>query len=299
MTKVVEGITKAAAMLAVFGSLSGYLSLRMHLNTLGISTQTPLETARYLAELPAIVYSALGPPLALGLPLAVLTSIATGGFFLMRRANLTRSWRFHQAVFTALDSMEAPLIVTAILFFLGWKVQNALNACGEASIGLAVGQLSVYKKPESGLLFFLAFYACAAGYLICRSGRKLAEKRNVIRSRLWLLPMALIALIGLQLPVLYGRSLHNSEYLKTQITVAPNTGPGKEEKICGLMLFETNSERLLWQAQNKTGKIRIIPKSQIKEVITGESADLWELVACAAQNHPISLCPAGIEEGVK
>jgi hypothetical protein len=109
----------------------------------------------------------------------------------------------------------------------------------------------------------------------------------------------LVALVALQLPIVYGRTLHNSEYLKAQVLLSAGKGSIEQEPICGLAVLSTNSDLMLWQVQSGFGSIRVIPKSEIRQTITGESADVWEVAGKAARKRPISLCPAGsaMQEG--
>jgi hypothetical protein len=294
LLKVVEALTKMSAALAVFG----YLSLRSHLNTLGISSTTSLGVERYLAELPEIVGIIFFPLLALGIPLAILCLLGATSLYLKHRIAVKwphTVWLFklREILLAGVLSVEAPILVSAGVLFLGWFTLFAQSSGGSTGIGLAVGELSRSHKPDGWAAFFIILYGCVVAYLLCHGCRRYAERHQGNYVRLWYLPMGLVACVALQLPVLYGRTLHNSDYAKARIDLAREKGSSQPEMICGLVLLRENSDLLLWQVQDTVGSIRAIPSSEIKQLVTGESADIWELIGKTGRREAISLCPAG------
>jgi hypothetical protein len=295
LPKIVEALTKMSAAFAVFG----YLSLRSHLNTLGISSSGTFGVERYLAELPEIVGIIFFPLLALGIPLAILGVLGATGSFLGRRIPAhwplkTRLARIRNFVFAFVESVEGPVLISAGILLLGWYTLQAQTSKGSTSIGLAVGDLTTSRRPEGWTAFFVILYGCGIAYLLCHACRRHVEERQGKHANLWYVPMALIGCVALQLPILYGRILHNSEYVKAQISLAPEPGSAHAEPLCGLILLRENSDILLWQVRDTVGVIRALPISEIKQSVTGESADIWELIERAAHHEQVSLCPVGV-----
>jgi len=294
LPRVIEVLTKMSAAFAVFG----YLSLRSHLNTLGISSTGSFGIERYLAELPEIVGIVFLPLLALGIPLALVCVLVAFGMFLRRRIPVrsqfsVRVSKISDYLLLFAESIEAPILVSAGILLLGWFTLMTQAAGGSTAIGLAVGDLTHSRRPDGWASFFVILYGCAVAYLLCHACRRLVERQHGRHANLWYLPMGLIACVALQLPILYGRILHNSEYAKVQVTLPPEHGSSQPASVCGLMLLRENSDLLLWQAQNTVGSIRTIPVSEMKQLVSGESADIWDLIDKAGRSEAISLCPAG------
>jgi len=235
----------------------------------------------------------------LGIPFAILGVLAAVGSFLGRRIPARsplsmRLARMRIFFFACVESVEAPVLISAGILLLGWFTLQAQTSGGWTSIGLAVGDITNSRRPSGWASFFIILYCCAIAYLLCHACRRHVEKRQEKHAHLWYLPMALIGCVALQLPILYGRILHNSEYVKAQISLGPEAGLPHSDPLCGLILLRENSDILLWQLRDTVGVIRALPVSEIKQSITGESVDIWELIDKAAHHEPVSLCPAGV-----
>jgi hypothetical protein len=295
LLSIVEAITIVFAACAVFG----YLSLRSHLNTIGVTDFGSLGLDRYLAELAELVFQIILWILISGIVLVLISMLALALYSVLRRFRLqqrasisTAAWPVAFRSFTG--SIEAPLLMSALVMLLGWAMLMALRS---GDIGLAVGELSKKVTPASQTTFlppvFLLLLGC--GVLLCRACLRSAVQQKSRYSRLWFFPLGIVIISALQWPILYGRTMHNSEYVKAKVEMVQKSGATEREPICGLLVLETNSSLHLWQVFNGVGQIRVIPKSGVGHLITGESDSIWKLVDRAkAKKEPISLCPVAV-----
>ncbi len=213
LPRIVEALTKMSAAFAVFG----YLSLRSHLNTLGISTRGSFGVERYLAELPEIIGIILFSLLGFGIPFAILCVVAAACSWLWRRVPAgspvsIRLTRITEFIFACIESNEGPILASAGILLLGWLTMQTLMSGGSTSIGLAVGDLTNSHRPQEWALFFAILYGCGVAYLLCHGCRRHVERSQGRHASLWYLPMVLIACVAVQIPILYGHILHSSEY---------------------------------------------------------------------------------------
>ena len=277
--------------LQVLGSLSaalvafGYLSLRTHLNRIGVGSSVSLGVDRYLMEIPEI----LATVLAAAIPFGFIAAVAAIASVAYRRFRPSSPHSFARVDRWA-STDRAPATLAVLLLATAWFTFGFMVSADRGD--LAVGDLADKSRPGEGWAFYILLYALAclslASYYLKRTSRE-----QTPRSRLWVLPQALIAILALQLPVLYGSEMHDSHYVKTKLVRVAGAAP--PETVCGLLVLETPSLLHVWSANANFGVIRVLSRSEIHGQVTGEAADLWKIARQAAKQATVSLCPAGAQ----
>ena len=176
LPRIVEALTKMSAAFAVFG----YLSLRSHLNTLGISTRGSFNVERYLAancprssesscflcwgSVSHLQFSAWSRRLVRGSGVGFLPDVDFDG--------VVQITNYLQRI----ESNEGPILASAGILLLGWLTMQTLMSGGSTSIGLAVGDLTNSHRPQEWALFFAILYGCGVAYLLCHGCRRHVER---------------------------------------------------------------------------------------------------------------------------
>jgi hypothetical protein len=272
----IENLTKIGVFFAIFG----YLSLRAHFNTIGLSVGS-LEIQRYLQELAEIAGT-------MSLAVVWLTPVLIVGWLLfVLLGRLLPRWD-SPALGRWASGLVAPLMMAAVLMIV-CRILLATDAL-TGRFDIAVGYLS---KGDSGrgseTLFFVVFYIWAAGLAISTALGRLARKRESRYARWWLVPLGITGILAFQLTLIYGRTLHSSEFPRIQVVTAGTANAPAPS--CGLLLLESTSALHIWTVRNNLGLIEVVPRSEIKQVLTGSSADLWAMVNLAEQKRTVPLCP--------
>lgn len=274
----IENLLKTGGALAVLG----YMSLRAHLNYLGISNAAPLSTERYLME----VYHWLMvtvPPL---LGTALLACLVTCAGIAVYRTIQARRQRAHAG--TRLMIPGSPdwhhsdlaawiaFLAAAVLLAAG----NILYPRPPADI--LVGPIVLSDIPDPGRLaraktyYMLLCVGCVAlgMYLRCSALRGVAARqrlRRLLRGGTWLA----FAIMLVWVPLFFGVAGRSFSYPKVQV----NTAGGA---FSGHLILDSDSGLTLWTLQHAEGHSIHVPRDSIQDIAVGKLEDVLEVARSAA-----------------
>lgn len=298
-----ENIVKLSAILGVFG----YMSLRAHLNYVGISYTSSLGIERYLMETYNLVVTTFFPLVS------VLLRLVLGLFLLyLLRVPLARAWNGFRLILnkvfkTNLDSesirealrrsCSKPLTSGLLLLFplvVYVGLQELLDRYSNSD-AIAVGPLksSNLERIDAVLPYYLLCLICMFGFFVYSIVSRIQKTQPQLKphrlGRLFLTMFAVTLLaLALHIPIIYGRFLHSSNY--NLIGLNHKVGD-RSISTCGLLVLDSDSSVLIWRAEKRAGRIIEIPRSQIQVMSTGPNLDLMSLARQAADNDAmIPIC---------
>jgi len=289
-----EKIVKLSAILGVFG----YMSLRSHLNYLGIPSTSSLGIERYLMETYNLVVTTFFPlvsvllRIALALFLLYLLSPLLARLFKRFSPFLRRVFRVKgpsKPIAQIIREYSAKPIVPGLLllFVLGIYVwlQEMLDASWQYdSIAVGLLQSSHLQQADAVWFYYLICLLCIFGFLayslLSRTQKLQPQAKGHQLGRLLLLMCAVgIVALALHLPILYGRLIHYTNYTLVGLNYKVDD---RSVSICGLLVLDSQSSLLLWRAEKGVGNILEVPRSQIQTMSTGSTLDLIKLAQDAA-----------------
>lgn len=283
----IENIAKLAGICAVFG----YLSLRSHLNFLGIPFQVSLGLDRYLMEsyqfFSAICYS----PELLCVLLLGWTCISLARTRHRspnsRLADLGGN-RIEALVHRLIRSIALPLLLIALECWLLIRELQLLTSMGTSVVVGAFKKSSNHSelaalavRTDGQDLFLLIVLFCAIGLSACflRS-----NKAGPFATAFWKAFAFMLVLLGLQLPVLYGVFLRSSAY--SLVEVQPKDGP----TICGALIIDSGEKLALWRANGGIGWVEELPDKETKIRALGDVDVLSEAGKSFTQKEDVPSC---------
>ncbi len=280
-----ERLAKIAAALAALG----YISLRSHLNYLGISSMTSLGADRYLMETYALVYEGV---IRSAFALMAAAPVALGGYLgilLLLRCSATfrRLWSHRRRGIEKLSGSLPGLIVLSL------STSGLVALLLSLETDVAVGPLKPDHLQHQGeWRFETALLVCLIGFPLTRYVlRSLALKSwpevwPGLALGIWRLNLLVLAGWAFLVPLLFGQAAQSTSYTLARVTA-------KETKIssCGLLVLETDERLLLWQAVGRRGQVLSVPAEQVTALDLGQALDLLDVARGAAQGPPGATFP--------
>lgn len=292
-----ENIIKLSAILGAFG----YMSLRAHLNYLGIPSTSSLGVERYLMETYNLVVTTFFPLvsvlLRIGAAVFLLYLIARGlktfaprlkQLSILKNRSLLTEDKFSEYAARPIVSGLLLLIVLGVYIWL----QHMLESQWQYQ-SVAVGSLQTahLEQADDVWFYYLVCLLCIFGLVAYRivsrvqKSQPQAQGYKLARSLLIMFAIGLIA-VALHLPILYGRLVHYTDYTWVSLI---DKDPNRSAAICGLLVLESQSSLLLWRAEEGAGKIIEVPRLHIQSIATGPTFNLINLAHDAAvtgKNQP-------------
>lgn len=274
-----EQATKLGALVAVFG----YMSLRSHFNFIGVPLMRPVSIDRYLMELYHLLSALLWPIILLALPIALVLGLA---------ACIEKSVIWSRVRENVTLSAVTPLCLIILVFVINAITLKAVNDTYPQWNGVVTGTLRTDHLPDKADRSTIAdftvalFYVALAGLWICRCAwRQQAWGRTAAAVRsLWMLYAAMLILLLLQTPILFGISGRSFIYNHVRLRV-------ENHVYDGYLLLEDEKEVTLWQPINGYGRIQSLPRDKFQSMITVGADDILQLARTAAQRPPAKRTP--------
>jgi hypothetical protein len=294
-----EKALKLSALLGVFG----YMSLRAHLNYIGISSTSSLGLERYLMETYSLTATTfVNVVIMVTIMVIVLLPLYLIGQRILKYQRIGRPARRVWSRFRKLcaNSFLPGVLILFIVLYYFWLL--AMLTRYAAHVDVAVGELKADQLGDvTGLdwIYYRTFLVCLVGFLaysyfapsaqqsppLSTASSPLDEPpavvtRRNLKSYVWIGFLLATVLLALQLPLLYGRFVRSPIYPLVQVTASDRDAP-----VCGLLVLETESSLSLWRAENGIGQVIVLPRSSLRSVTTGQMLNLLTLARDSAANH--------------
>ena len=289
-----EKVVKLASVLAVFG----YVSLRAHVNRLGIPFTSSLDLEGYLRETYSVMASLLDAILMTSIVALVFLIMGTVSVLIPRLAAPSWSLRAGGRIERAFDSLRispwtpAVALLVLLCFYL-WLISRVSQYWTASAI--AVGSLDLAKLSplEDSAPYLLLIWVCIAGYVlhwIAVSGRKIRTPipgtvqeaaPGSLHGLLWRAFGVFLILVALHIPLLDGLSRRDAVFTQAMIFGDAKGVPA----VCGLIVLTTSSTVEVWQAKNGIGVVQMIPTGRIARIVAAAPADLLALARTAAKDR--------------
>jgi hypothetical protein len=237
-------------------ALFGYISLRAHLNTLGVSSTVPLGPERCMAELYLLMMDGLLLPAALAIftAMAVFT-VANFDLGARRLKSAARFWtRFlvweHRWQLWLLVALAVSQALTYWLMLVSISQPPHFSVIGALVIPLH------RSASHPRLTFYWLLFVCSVSFQACRSLRRASHEHALEQvPRAWFRTAVYLGslLLFLHIPMLYGTAIHDTEYPLVRVTV-------EAENTCGLLVLETEHDVRVWRADNGVGRVLVYPR---------------------------------------
>lgn len=300
-----EKTVKLSALLGVFG----YMSLRAHLNYIGISSTSSLGLERYLMETYSLtVTTFVNIVIIVTVMVIVLLPLYLIGRRILKYQRIGHPAHRARARFRELCAnpfLPGVLLLFIVLYnfwLLSMLSQHAANV--DVAVGeLKAVQLGVVTEgklgdfPDLSWIYYRTFLVCLFSYLaysyFAPSAQEpplpavgsLTEVPPGITTRkptryVWIAFLLATVMLALQLPLLYGRLVRSPIYPVVQVTTTDRDAA----PVCGLLVLETAAGMSLWRAENGVGQVVVLPRSNFRVVTTGQTLNLLTLAREAAAN---------------
>jgi hypothetical protein len=270
----IEALAKVALAFAAIG----YISLRAHLNSLGIPFRESVPVERYLMEMWDWVVSSLLPLVKPTCSLALLawTLTALTRRIMGRRAfagkwsdQLRRWWRADWTEKILLLVLAIACVSTALLVEQYCRTPIAV-----------AGPLAPRSAQEPQVRNF--YSALVIVWLI--ESIFWGARRTAGRAAAWhrTLGCVMVFIMTVQLPMLYGWLIRDDRYP----TVTMEIKVGDETKTeQGVLVFETSDRFIVWRASQGIGLLVSYLRGEVLSVTAGASFSLRKLAAQAVTGH--------------
>jgi hypothetical protein len=263
----IERILKISGILALFG----YMSLRAHFSFLGISSVSTLGTEQYFMEtyrFAAYLISILAPMVAL---LIFILSMLPDSIRGRGLGMLNRRW---------LRQLAVPVIAVVLLVF-GLRMLQLLSQYGT---DIAVGTLKHQDVDRSAGQYFCAFsvMGSAGAFVVVRYFLRNCDPEDVRSRWAWRAIAVLLILVTLQIPILYGYYVHTTEF---PLVLATSGDDKQQSNACGLLLFDTGADILMWSEHNAKGQVQQIPRARLRSLMILGQGELLSAVRTSLSQH--------------
>jgi hypothetical protein len=268
-----EKVAKTAGIVAVFG----YLSLRCHLNFLGVPSQATLGLDRYLMEayqfFSALCYSPDLLLLVLAAGLCISIALARAGHP-STHFSVWRRLEGHLKLTTWLRGAVPPLVLIIGACGLMFRELQLLTRSGTAVVVGALAESS--NKMELAAIpvraagedhFLLVALFCAGGFATYRLRPR---EPGPLSAAVWKGFAFALILLALQLPVLYGSFLRQAIYCKVEVRQKD------QPDVCGALILDTGERLVLWRANNGKGWVEVISAKEARMRALGDVDVLTE-----------------------
>jgi len=266
-----EKLTKLSLILAALG----YMSLRAHLNYLGITFTSSLGTERYVMEAYQFLSSVIHPVTFVVILFTILSVVIYPLVTLLRPYGLTSD--LNRLSGSAVPILE--IFVTVFLYVLFFKaIFSTIN-----DVDIVVGSLkgnvlgrAQATKEAVGVIFYCLVFMCLM--LFCTSKMVSASKLYLPKATLLRMTLLVLAVgLTLQLPLLYGRAIHSRKYPTVELQT-------EGASLSGLLVLESEKTYTIWSADKGVGVVTVVPKEKVISIKAGPVRDIVSegLVAVAA-----------------
>jgi hypothetical protein len=245
LLQTAESLIKFSALYAAFG----YISLRAHVNSLGLSTSAGFDVQRYLMEAYLLSVFILVPMfIAFALIAALLTLFWTIWHVAEHYNAVPPSIRMLSAKIQELPTFFwfAAVSVCLLLVTFAGALKTMLVWLSRQNV--IIGTLSGRDLawPDHTGLFFLLCVICALCYSLSTRVRKhFIQKTRVSKSvqNLWgVFAFVLFGLVAM-VPILFGLGIHPRDYPPVTLTFGESS---PQRTLNGYLIAENSSEVELW-----------------------------------------------------
>jgi hypothetical protein len=277
-----ERAAKLGALLAVLG----YMSLRAHLNRLGISSTSTLSAERYLMEIYQLVLVTL--PLVFYATVLTLVFLPFALQIVSRRAE-SASAQVDTDVVGADPRLPALVLLIMTLFF-GWLVVAYGRNLKTTDVVVGPLRLEALRTASGETPYFLLCLVSAMAYLLyvrlapqaapSRSTRTLSPPSRRASRWLWQLVAVANGALLLHIPMVHGYLMHSQKYPIAQLVLdkPPLT-------LYGLLVLESDDTLTLWRAEKGIGQVTRVPRDQILLLNVGPVRNILQEAALAVQTR--------------
>lgn len=286
--RVFGPVVKGTALLIA----GGYISLRAHLNHLGISGPAYLGTERYLMEAYLFIGGVFDVLIWLALP--ILLALVANPLF---KKICPPVWsgatrRFHRIAGT--------LGPASVLMFL--LVLIGLLLAASSSTDLIVGDLRNQIIPERRpYMFRAAMIGATIWCVMVGLGRRRTAGGGTLFGKDIPPPLAHALTLGITLgyaltvPLIYGRELHPTSYPLARLTLQA----ANDNSLCGIVVLHWPEGVMLWQAVNGRGRLTSFTLDRTAKIEWGATRDILHSVAAAKLTGQVPACSADFPDTVR
>lgn len=274
-------VVKCTALLVA----GGYMSLRTHLNHMGISGPAFLGAERYLMEAYLFVVGMFEVLIWLALPLLVIPSAAP----LLRRVGPpgpSRAIRHLGAIVGTLRPLSALMFLSILI---------ALLLAAATTTDLLVGDLRDRFIPERRpYLFRIAMIGATLWcVLLVAERRRSTESASLFGNTVsapigHALAMAITLGYALAVPLMYGRELHPTTYPMARVFLQESTAA----PLCGFVVLHWSNGIMLWQAVGGRGRLTSLALDRTAAIEWGPARDILHALAVARLPGHVPDCAA-------
>ncbi len=242
-SELLETCTKSAGLLGIMG----YMSFRAHVNVLGLSAATAPSVPRLLMETYQLVMAAF--------PFVTLASAIVGIGALLYRFKPKRLALPHLHRRASVILVIASLLLALI----------GLGQIAQTKFDIAVGKLDAsHLVPTRTVPTFELF--CVVGVLAATL--KLFDTFEGAGSRLFrVFGLALTGFCLFEIPILFGAHNHPQNYPLVHVV-------SEGSSYCGLLVYRTDSDLLLWTASNGVGFTVGLPADKVARIEMGRTLEV-------------------------
>jgi hypothetical protein len=270
LTKLALTLLKLSGVFVAFG----YISLKAHLNVLGIPWDYPLGVERCLAEAYQLAVETIAPILPRLPRLTVWAAVVCVLVGIVSR------WKRLKSLYPPMDKffrklrsgwvLPAILILLASLAFYPLMLRDVDFALTAHFVGPITG-FSYYHMPG---LFSALVVLCLVIYGIYDSFGAEGFQSLTRSARIcWRIVAALVALFLFFAPVVYGTLWHPMRYPVIKVSLK-----GSQPVQCGVLILRGDTDILLWRAAQGRGELLTIPSGEIHAFTAGADEDIRKWV---------------------
>ena len=255
-----------------FFAAAGYISLRSHLNYLGVSVSSSLKVDQYLFEVYHFIVSTGERLIYLLLAVIVALIILYFIYFLLNKI-IVKSGLAH-------FQLSSRTIVWMCFLYIFCSFIIITTTCWPKDLHIIVGELTSIV-PQDIRIYDIILLSTGVSLVAARKLKNILQKLisdiNYSSWKIVILRSALVFVIIqlLILPLFFGIYGHTQTYPHVNIEYGTNS----EKKAEGYMVLETASSIVIWKI-NKEG-IGLIEIYNLKEIVKytiDKSADLLDVV---------------------
>lgn len=263
----------------------GYISLRAHLNYLGVSGPAYLGAERYLME----AYLFIGGLFDVLIWLALPTLVVVAGYRMLKSAS-PAAWAGNTQ---QLRRLASPILSVAALLFLLALI--GLMLASSSVTDLIVGDLRNQAIPERRPYMFTIAMIGATVWCVIVARERLRPAgcgglfgNDLPRPIAHALMMAITLGYALAVPLIYGRERHPTSYPLARIA-----SQGTSDKpVCGIVVLHWPEGIMLWDAVNGRGRLTSIALDRTSAIQWGDTRNILDSLAAARLTGQVPDCSA-------
>jgi hypothetical protein len=263
----IEALAKVALAFAVIG----YIALRAHLNSLGIPFRESAPPERYLMEMwgwvVASLFPLVKPACSVGL---VMWGVSALLVFLLRKVkNGTARWGKVRAIWKRewgeiilLTILAVACIATALMVEIYCRAPAVLSG----------PMTKIENPPQAAKDLYLVLVIVWLFESVFWLGRRVVKTATASRR---VFALAMIAILTLQLPMIYGWLIREARY--PAVTLAVKAGDTTKDAD-GILIFETAERFIVWRASKGSGQLASYLREEVVSVTASRSLNVRDVV---------------------